>query len=67
MARNLCQMVRNDDLPSDLRLCAYNGVFQILRYPWNKRPLVLAVKGEFVFPDDVDWPLVDGLLASNSG
>jgi hypothetical protein len=51
-------IVLDERKASKLRLCAYNLLFQIEGLPSSSWPTIRMLKGDFTFPDDVDWEFV---------
>jgi hypothetical protein len=67
LARFFSRIVLDERMASKVRLCAYNLLFQIDGLPSSSWPTIRALRGQFVFPDDVDWAFVNRSCHSLSG
>jgi hypothetical protein len=61
-SRFLSQLVSTEGMPVRLRQFAYNALFQVEGKPVYSWPTLRIAKGEFAFPDDVDWGFVKRFL-----
>jgi hypothetical protein len=67
LARFFSRIVLDERMASNVRLCAYNLLFQIEGLPSSSWPTIRALRGQFVFPSDVDWAFVNRSCHSLSG
>jgi hypothetical protein len=62
ISARLARLVKDVSVPTLVRDVAYQSLFQINDLPVNQWPEVRRTIGNFTFPDDVDWLLIDRFM-----